>query len=349
MYWKYVLKRLFYVAMTYVIIIFIYSALFNTVMDRSVRAQIDEQVQGEMMRQNLKKMTEEEVKNFIATRKGDLAKKYHLDEPVYSRIFWRAINTLTFNYGDSTIMKSSQGEKEVWLIIKEKIPNTMLLFSVAIIFDIVLGILLGIKKAQKPNKVLDQSTSIITMIFFGLPTWWLAMVLIMFFVYTIPIFPSAGMHMVPPPDTFFANLLDLLYHLALPVLTLVIIGFWGRAYLTRNIVLGTLQEDYVMSARARGLSEKQVLYGHALRSAAPPIVTMALMALLGSVAGGLVFEGIFSWPGMGNLYWSALQQNDIPVLLGNLSVTTLLYLSGLVVLDLIYGFLDPRIKVGGKA
>jgi peptide/nickel transport system permease protein len=103
-----------------------------------------------------------------------------------------------------------------------------------------------------------------------------------------------------------------------------------------------------MAARARGIPERKVLYGHTMRTSAPPIVTMSLLALLASVGGNIVFEGIFSWPGMGNLYWIALQQNDVPVLMGNLAITTGLYICGLVILDLIYGLLDPRIKVGGK-
>jgi len=90
------------------------------------------------------------------------------------------------------------------------------------------------------------------------------------------------------------------------------------------------------------------MYGHTLRTAAPPVVTMALLSLLATVAGSIIFEGIFSWPGLGNLYWVAVSQNDIPVLMGNLSLTVGLYISGLVILDLIYGFLDPRIKVGGR-
>mgnify|MGYP006288502927 FL=1 len=119
--------------------------------------------------------------------------------------------------------------------------------------------------------------------------------------------------------------------------------------MTRNIVVGTLQEDFIMSARARGLPEKKVLYGHGLRAAAPPIVTMGVMSLLMSIQGRLIFEGIFNWPGMGNLYWIAVQQNDIPVLLGLLATTTFVYLASLAFLDVIYGFLDPRIKVGGRA
>jgi len=188
------------------------------------------------------------------------------------------------------------------------------------------------------------------MVVYGMPSWWLGMLMIMVFSYIFKIFPSGGLTSTPPPPAgTWAFFIDSLYHLILPVITLVVIGFWGRAFLTRNIVLSTLQEDYIMSARARGVPERKVLYGHALRSAAPPIVTMGLLALIVSFSGNILFEGIFSWPGMGNLYWVAVQQNDIPVLMGNLSLTTGLYISGLAILDLIYGFLDPRIKVGGKA
>ncbi|HBR32996.1 MAG TPA: ABC transporter permease [Firmicutes bacterium] len=347
MYWKYVLRRLASVLFTYVIIIFIYSALFNTVMETTIRAQIDEQVKQEMLLQT-QIMSPAGLKQYQEERLALYYKRYHLDEPILPRIFWRALSTLKFDFGNSTIIRSAAGERKVLTIVAEKIPRTVLLFTLATAIDILIGVLLGMKKAQKPGKFLDQSTSIITMIVYGMPTWWVAMILIMLFVYKIGIFPSGGLHSIPPP-TGLAYVLDLLYHLALPLLTLVVIGFWGRAYLTRNIVLSTLQEDYIMAARARGLAERKVLYGHTLRSAAPPIATMSILSLLSSVSGGLIFEGIFSWPGMGNLYWVAIQQNDIPVLMGNLALTTLFYLSGLVLLDLIYGMLDPRIKVGGKA
>lgn len=348
MYWKYVVRRIIYCIITYIAIIFIYSALFNTVMDATLTSQIRERIQGEMMTLT-KQLNPDELRAWQIQKLEYYTNKYHLNEPTINRIFWRAVETLTFNFGTSTLIKSDSGSREVFKIVMERVPNTLLLFGVATVIDIVAGIWMGLKKAQKPNKWFDQMSSILTMIVFGLPMWWLAMLFIMIFAYLVPIFPSGGLHTVPPPTDGFAYFVDALYHLALPVLTLTIFGFWGRAYLTRNIVLGTLQEDFIMSARARGLSEAKVLYGHTLRTAAPPIVTMSLMALLGSIGGNLLFEGIFNWPGMGNLYWISVQQNDIPVLMGNLALTTALYLMGIVILDLIYGFLDPRIKVGGKA
>ncbi|PNR95767.1 ABC transporter permease [Petrotoga sp. 9PWA.NaAc.5.4] len=349
MYWRYAIKRILMGILIYVIIIFIYSILFNTVMEETLNGQIIEIVNGEMLKMSQVGTDPEYLLQYRQIRIKELRTLYHLDDPLPSRIFWRAINTLTFNYGNSTIMRSFKGETDVLAIVLERIPYTLLLFTVAILIDIVVGVSLGIKKAQRAGKLMDQTTSIITMVVYGLPSWWFGMVMIMLFAFTIPIFPSGGFNSVPPPNTFLARVVDTLYHLALPVITLVFIGFWGRAYLTRNIVLGNLQEDFIMSARARGIPERSVLYGHAMRTSAPPILTMSLLSLLASFNGALVFEGIFSWPGMGSLYWAAVQQNDIPVLLGNLSITTAIYIGGIVVLDLIYGFLDPRIKVGGKA
>ncbi len=348
MYGHFVVKRIIYAIITYAVIIFIFSALFNTFMETTIRSQIGEMIQGEFLARDMSGYTPEEIDQLKERRRDELYQRYHLYDPVPLRIFWRAYDTLTFNMGKSTSITSSSGERDVRIIVGEAIPKTALLFTVSSIINVIIGVFLGIKKAQKPGKFLDQSTSISTMVVYGMPSWWLAMLLIMFFVYKVSIFPSGGMLSTPPPQGI-KYYLDVLYHMALPVLTLVILRSWGGAYLIRNIVLGTLQEDYIMSARARGVSENRVLYGHALRSAAPPIVTMSIMSLLISFGGAIIFEGIFSWPGMGNLFWIALQQNDIPVLMGNLAITTLLYMSGLVLLDLIYGFLDPRIKVGGKA
>ncbi|MCD6239727.1 MAG: ABC transporter permease [Thermotoga sp.] len=345
MYWRYCVKRILYGIMIYVILIFIFSTLFNAKMEETASAQIEEEIHAEVM--NLNRMKPEELIHYIAQRRKYKEHIYHLDKPIQERILWRAFDTLTFNFGKSTIIKSSAGERDVWTIVAECVPRTILLFSVAIAIDVILGLLLGLKKAQKAGGMMDKGTSVATMVVYGMPSWWLGMLMIMFFSYTVRIFPSGGLHSAPPP-TGIAYYADILHHMGLPVLTLVIIGFWGRAYLTRNIVLSTLQEDYIMSARARGIPERKVLYGHTMRTAAPPIVTMALLALLASVGGNIVFEGIFSWPGMGNLYWIALEQNDVPVLIGNLSVTTALYIGGLVTLDLIYGWLDPRIKVGGR-
>ena len=151
---------------------------------------------------------------------------------------------------------------------------------------------------------------------------------------------------IPPPEEALERIKDILYHLILPVTTVVFVNFGGWAYVTRNVVLGIFHEDYVMVARAKGVPERRVIFKHVLRSAAPPIVTMTLFALIGSLGGALITEAVFNWPGMGRLYWVAIQQQDVPVLLGTTTVSTILYLLVTVVVDLIYGLLDPRVKVG---
>ncbi len=347
MYWKYCLRRIVQGGFIYIVIIFIFSALFNTTMEKTVRVRIEEELRADLMAMK-SSMKPEEIKAYLEERRTFKYHLYHLDKPRWNRTVWRAIDTLTLDLGKATLIKSASGEEDVWSIIAEALPRTMLLFTTAVILDILLGLWIGLKKAQKAGGLLDKASSLITMAVYGMPVWWLGMLIIMLFAYVLRLFPSGGMHSTPPP-TGIAYYLDVLYHLTLPVLTLVLIGFWGRAFLIRNIVLGILQEDYIMAARARGISEPKVLYGHVMRTASPPITTMAVLSLLASIGGNLVIEGIFSWPGLGNLYWIAIEQNDIPVLMGCLSVTTALYILGLVGLDLVYGFLDPRIMVGGKS
>ena len=292
-------------------------------------------------------MPSDQVRNYREQRMKQEYDRYELDKPVLQRILNRTKRTLTFDFGNATHMRSKTGEQNAWTIVKETIPRTVILFSTATIINLIIGIMVGIKKAQKAGGALDKATSIGTMIVFGMPAWWLGMLLIMFFGYTIKIFPPGGIQSTPPFDGFRA-FLDQGYHMVLPVITLVILGFWGTSFLTRNVVLGTLQEDFVMSARARGIPERAVLYGHTLRTAAPPITTMAVMSLVNSIFGNIVFEGIFSWPGMGNLYFTAVQQQDVPVQITLLAILTGMQLLALAILDIVYGFLDPRIKVGGR-
>ena len=346
MYKWYALKRILRGLIIYALLIFIFSLLFNQINETTTRSQLLEQVHMES--QGLKNMKPEQILNWRESRLNQLYSIYHLDRPFMERVWYNTFRILTFQFGKSTKIKSSKGSQDVLEILLEALPRTIILFTVASIINIAIGLFIGLKKAQKPGGKFDKISSLLTLIVYGMPTWWLALLLILFFVYGIRIFPSGGINSVPTPEGFMF-FLDRLHHMALPIITLVLIGFWGTGFTVRNLVLGTLQEDFIMSARARGIPERKVLFGHTLRTSAPPIVTMVLLSLIASMSGAVIYEGIFSWPGIGNLYWTALQQSDIPVLMGDLAFSTGLYQAGLVILDLIYGFLDPRIKVGGKA
>jgi len=332
--------------MMYIVMIFVYSTLFNSVADRTMRAQIDEQVAQESL--GWKNLTPDQRDAKLASRRADKVKQYHLDDPLPSRIFFRSVRTLNFDFGNSTTIKASNGDRLVIGIIGEALPRTIILFTTEVALVTLVGVAMGLYAGRRPNGLFDRSVSTLTMITNGLPAWWLAMLAIMAFSYNIPIFPSGGLHVNPAP-TGLPGVLDYLWHLALPLLTLFFLGVWGTAYLVRNIVLSNLQEDFVMAARARGISETRVLFGHTLRTSMPAIMTLAILGLFSSIAGNIIVEGIFNWPGIGNLYFEAVQQNDVPILMSTLAIETLLTMVGFVILDVIYGFLDPRIKVGGKA
>jgi peptide/nickel transport system permease protein len=346
MYRKYLIKRAIYGLLMYVVMVFTYSAIFNKVAEETVRAQIEEQVAQSAARH--KNVGSDQLRDIMAAERASRIHQYHLDQPYPFRVFWRSIDTLRFNFGSSALMKAPNGDRSVLAIIGEALPRTIILFSTEVLLVTLLGVVLGLYAARRPNGPLDRAISMITMITNGLPAWWLGMLMIMFFSYAVPIFPSGGMQSNPPP-TGVAAVLDFLWHLSLPLITLVFLGVWGTAYLVRNIVLSNLQEDYVMAARARGIPEGHVLFGHTLRTAMPAIMTLAILGLLSSIAGNIIVEGIFGWPGLGNLYFIAVQQNDVPVLMGTLAIETLLNMVGFVLLDVVYGLLDPRIKVGGRA
>ena len=346
MYRKFVLKRILYGILMYVIMVLVYSALFNSVADRTLRSSIDEQLAQEMTTK--RNLTADQRHVLLEQRRAEKLEQYHLNDPLVSRIFFRALRTLAFDYGNSSSIKAANGDREVIKIILEALPRTVLLFTTEVLLVTALGVAMGLYAARKPNGALDRTTSMITMITNGLPSWWLGMLMIMTFAYAIPIFPQGGLHSNPAPEGF-ASLVDLLWHMSLPLITLVVFGVWGTAYLARNIVLSNLQEDYVMAARARGIPERKVLFGHTLRTAMPAIMTLAILGLFSSIAGNIIVEGIFGWPGIGNLYFVAVQVNDVPILMGTLAIETLVNMVGFVLLDIIYGLLDPRIKVGGKA
>jgi peptide/nickel transport system permease protein len=345
MYLRYVLKRALYGLLMYVVMIFTYSALFNKVAEETLRAQIEEQVAQEAIR--YKNVTSDQLQKIISERRAAKIHQYHLDQPYFLRVVLRTVDTLTFNFGNSTIIKLPNGDRAVLAIIFEALPRTIVLFTTEVILVVAIGIALGLYAARRPNGPLDKSLSMITMITNGLPSWWLGMLMIMLLSYAIPIFPSQGTQSDPTPQGI-AAVFDFLWHLALPLLTLVALNMWGTGYLIRNIVLSNLQEDYVMAARARGISERRVLFGHTLRTSLPAIMTLAILGLFSSIAGNIIVEGIFGWSGIGNLYFTAVEQNDVPVLMGTLALQTFLNMLGFVFLDLLYGYLDPRIKTGGR-
>ena len=348
-YGKYIAIRLLNALLVLALVTLLVSVLFTKVAEEDIRSTIQEQI-------NLKLRSNPELQKQLAADPEKLQEwyereynrlihVYELDKPFWVRVVQRTKDTLTLNFGNTK--SPIFGETAVSKIIAKAIPRTVILFTTAQIFVILIGLLLGVKAAQMAGSVLDKGVSIIAMVTSSIPMWWFGMMMILIFSFKMGLFPSGGMTSIPPKEGF-AYYLDVLYHMILPVTTIVFVLFGSWAWTTRNIMIGTMQEDFIMAARAKGVPERKVIYGHALRASAPPIVTMTIFSLLGSIGGAIITESVFNWPGMGRLYWTALQQNETRLLMGVTFVTVALYLIAMIIADLAYGYLDPRVKVGAS-
>ncbi len=267
-----------------------------------------------------------------------------LDQPWYypPRLGLAMYKILTLDFGHAKFLTSDTGSSDVKDIILEKLPRTILLFTTATVIISILGIFIGAIAANKVNSKIDKITSAFAVISSSFPVWWIGLIMIFLFAFIYPIFPARATPTVPVTDpSYFASLL---YHMALPLITLVLIGFGSWSYFVRNFLVGILQEDFIMAKRAAGIDERKILYSHALKNAAPPIVTVLALGLSGSLGGAIITEAVFDWPGMGRLYYEAISVLDLPVIIGETYVLTAFFLASIFLADILYGYFDPRVK-----
>ncbi len=285
-----------------------------------------------------------------------LIKRKGLDKPWYLRLPGFILRCLRFELGKSYQVRSFMGTQDIATIIFERVPFSVLLFTTSSAIMAALGVLFGIRCASSPGRKLDTAFMLHALVGGSLPQWWVGMLLILFLVYMIPLFPPPRDIVAtiahPPPivnvTQFLHYVVRVAYCMTLPLLTVILVNLGGWVYIIRNIVLTTLTEDFVFVARAKGVPERDVLYKHVLRASAPPIITMILLSLTGSIFGGaIITETVFMWPGMGLLYWDAIANNDTPLVLGLTYVSSLIYLITILILDILYGILDPRVRVTG--
>lgn len=246
------------------------------------------------------------------------------------------------NLGDSIKFRRPVSE-----MIAERIPNTLTLVGASFLVTLLLAIPIGIWSARKPYSPFDYFMTTVTFIGQAIPVYWLGLGLIVVFYIALknpftgdPLFPVGGMNSRGEEG----NLLDTLWHLVLPV-TALSLGWiaWYSRFL-RSSMLDVLHEDYVRTARAKGLGERGVYFKHALRNAILPLVTLIALDLPSLFAGALFVETIFSWPGMGRLFWDAAKGRDYPVLLGVVMITAVLIIVCNILADLAYGWLNPQVK-----
>jgi len=290
--------------------------------------------------------TPEELDSFIATQINQRTKSLGLDLPWYApqRIGITMYKILILDFGHATFLTSDNGSSNVKDIIMEKLPRTILLFTTSTIIISFLGIFLGALSGAKVNSKLDRLTSTFAIVSSSFPVWWIGMLMIFAFAFTYQIFPARATPTIPASDPGYFG--ALLFHMTLPLITLVLIGFGSWAYLVRNFLIGILQEDFIMAKKAIGIPERKIIFKHALKNAAPPIVTIIALSLSGSLGGAVITEAVFDWPGMGRLYFEAIGVLDLPVIIGATYVLTAFFLASVFVADILYGYFDPRVRTG---
>jgi len=288
--------------------------------------------------------TVEEFEKFIELQVDQRIKALGLDAPWYSpqRIGFSMYKILILDFGHAMFLTSDSGSSAIGDILLEKIPRTVLLFTTATIIISIIGIFLGALSASKVGSVVDRLTSMFAVVSSSFPVWWIGMLMIFLFSFTYHIFPARATPSILPTEPGY--IIALLYHMALPLITIVMIGFGAWAYLVRNFMVGTMQEDFISAKKAIGIDKNKIVYKHALKNAAPPIITILALSLSGSLGGAIITEAVFDWPGMGRLYFEAISVMDLPVIIGATYVLTVLFLISIFVADLLYGYFDPRVK-----
>ncbi len=275
-----------------------------------------------------------------ANARARLNSLYGLDKPLWVQ-YWEWLKRLaTLNFGNSFKDGRPVIEK-----IAERLPPTILLNVLSLILIFFFALVIGISSAVRQNTLYDKSMTIFVFLGFSIPVFWLALLLMLLFGVILGILPISGMHSVNYAQLSTAGkLFDLLKHLLLPVF---VSAFGGLAYLSRysrSSMLEVIRQDYIRTARAKGLPEKTVIYKHALRNVLIPIVTLLGLSLPVLISGSVIFETIFAWPGIGRLAYQAIMSRDYPVILGVSIIATVLTLMGNLLADITYAYIDPRVR-----
>lgn len=330
---------------TLLVTILLVGSNMDTIMTKGVAIQVrTEIIENKALVGSFKDAAEldQHIHNQIEQRMKNLG----LDSPWYSpnRIGLSMYKILILDFGHATFLTSDTGSSAVGDIILEKMPRTILLFTTATVIISFIGIFVGALAGSKTRSKTDRLTSSFAIISSSFPVWWVGMIMIFVFAFSYNVFPARSTPLIPPSDPGYTA--ALLYHMALPLITITLIGFGTWAYLVRNFMVGTMQEDFIFVKKAIGIRQRRIIFGSALKNSAPPIITVLALSLSGSLGGAIITEAVFDWPGMGRLYFEAISVMDLPVIIGATYVLTAFFLISIFVSDLLYGFLDPRIRTG---
>jgi peptide/nickel transport system permease protein len=279
-----------------------------------------------------------------AQARENLKKLYGLDKPLHVQYLEWMKRFVKLDFGKSFVDSRKVIDK-----ITERIPITLTIniLSLMLIFTIALPI--GILSATKQYSTFDKLSTVFVFIGFSTPTFWLALLLMILFGVYMGILPISGIQSIDISGMgHFDRLWDWIKHLILPVGVSAFGGIAGLSRYSRSSMLEVIRQDYIRTAKAKGLQEKKVIFRHAFRNALMPIVTILGLSVPGLIGGSVIFETIFAIPGMGQLFYSSTMSRDYPTIMGILVIGAVLTLFGNLIADISYAFVDPRVRVSKK-
>ena len=306
---RYTVRRVLWLIPIICIVVFILYFL----LDHAPGSIVDQMTTGDM--------TEAEM--------AQLREQFDLDKSVFYRYVKYMIGLVQGNLGVSQATRTS-----VWHEFITRFPNTIVLALSGLVIGVVIGVPLGINAAKRPGSIYDNFTTMFAMVGMSMPNFWLGLLLMLLFSYKLKIFPTGGI----------GGLSGGLLGMVLPAISTSLMMIATTTRQVRSSMLENIRSDYLRTARAKGVSEHDVIYKHALGNAWIPIITSIGGTLTTSMAGSAVIETVFSWPGVGKLTVDAVMRRDVTVVCGCVILTTIIYVVLLLLVDILYAFVDPRIK-----
>ena len=269
-------------------------------------------------------------------------KMYNLDKPLYIQYIIWLKKFVMLDFGDSF----SQDRRPVLDKIFERLPLTLYLNISALILMFLIAIPLGVFSAYYANTLFDKITSLFVFVGFAIPSFWLALLCMYYFGVVLGVLPISGIHSYNFESlTLIGKIMDIAKHSIMPVILSVFSSLAGISRFARNSTLDVLSDDFIEAARARGLPERRILFGHALRNSLLPIITIIGLSIPSLIGGSVIFESIFGLPGMGQLFYQSVMMRDYPTIMGILVIGSFLTLIGNLLADFLYMIVDPRVRL----
>ena len=269
----------------------------------------------------------------------ELRQQLGFDQPLYRQLLIYLGNIAQGDFGYSFISRAP-----VLDIIVQRLPATLLLMITQYVAAIIAGIMLGVVSARRQGSAMDAGVTLLSVVGFAVPVFWLGQMLMLVFSTQLGLFPAQGMLSLRYDLGPFGKALDIAHHLVLPAVTLTFFNLGLIARLTRSNMLQVLRLEYIIFARSKGLSERTVIYKHALRNAVLPVVTIIGLNLRTIIAGAVLTETVFAWPGLGRLTFDAINTRDYPVLMAMFVFVGFVVVIANLLTDIAYAYLDPRIR-----